>query len=124
MRRRRSNTVRRAIWQRFNKTCQMCFQPTDERGFDLDHHIPLEIGGDDSDDNLRPLCRPCHRLKTKGDATDIAKAKRREDDHSGVSRPAGLLRTRGFDPRPPQRRASSPLSKSLPPRRLSGEVVR
>jgi 5-methylcytosine-specific restriction protein A len=124
MRRRRSNTVRRAIWLRFNKTCQMCFRPTDERGFDLDHHIPLEIGGDDSDDNLRPLCRPCHRMKTKGDVTDIAKAKRREDDHTGVSQPAGTLQSRGFDRRPPQCSATRELIKKRPPRRLSGEVVR
>ncbi len=117
MRRKRSDTARRAIWLRFNKTCQMCFQPTDERGFDLDHHIPLEIGGDDSDDNLRPLCRPCHRLKTKGDVTDIAKAKRRSDRHSGVHAPAGNLQSRGFDPRPPQRRASAPLAKQMPPRK-------
>lgn len=119
MRRKRSDTARRAIWERFNRTCQMCFQPTDERGYDLDHHIPLEIGGDDSDDNLRPLCRPCHRLKTKGDATDIAKARRRQDRHTGTHTPAGSLQSRGFDPRPPQRRASAPLAKPLPARRIT-----
>lgn len=89
MRRPRSTTARLAIWQKYNKTCQMCFQPTDERGYDLDHHIPLEIGGDDTDDNLRPLCRPCHRLKTKGDHTDIARAKRREASRVGARAKTG-----------------------------------
>lgn len=88
IRRHISTTERTRIWERFNKTCQMCFQPTDERGFDLDHHIPLEIGGDDTEANLRPLCRPCHRLKTKGDATDIAKAKRRRANHTGARAPS------------------------------------
>jgi 5-methylcytosine-specific restriction endonuclease McrA len=116
IRRKRSTTVRNAIWQRFNKTCQMCFQLTDERGFELDHHIPLEIGGDDSDDNLRPLCRPCHRLKTKGDRTDIAKAHRREANHTGA-RARQPWPKRPKQPAEPQRRASTPLAKSLPPRR-------
>lgn len=118
MRRKRSDKARRAIWERFNKTCQMCFRPTDEKGYDLDHRIPLEIGGDDSDDNLHPLCRPCHKLKTKGDATDIAKARRRQDRHTGTHQPSGQLLSRGFDKRPAQRNASRSLDKQLPPRRL------
>lgn len=120
MRRHRSDKARRIIWERFGKTCQMCFRPTDERGFDLDHHIPLEIGGDDTDDNLRPLCRPCHRLKTKGDATDIAKARRRENDHYGVTARKPWPK-RPKRPSPPQRTASRPSSKALPPRRIGGE---
>ena len=116
-RRIRSTAARRAIWLRFNKTCQMCFTPTDERGFDLDHHIPLEIGGDDSDDNLRPLCRPCHRLKTQGDAADIAKAKRREAKHDGSFARRRQIQSAGFPSSPPQARATRPLAKHLPPRR-------
>lgn len=116
MRRPRSTTARLAIWRKWNCTCQMCFRPTDERGFDLDHHIPLEIGGDDTDDNLRPLCRPCHRLKTKGDASNIAKAKRREADAVGATARKPWPK-RPKTPAPPQARATSPLSKPLPPRR-------
>lgn len=116
-RRARSTSARRAIWERFNRTCQMCRQPTDERGFDLDHHIPLEIGGDDTDDNLRPLCRPCHRLKTKGDASVIAKAKRRENDHHGATARQPWPK-RPKRPTEPQRKASAPLNKQLPPRRI------
>lgn len=88
IRRHISTTERERIWERFKRTCQMCFQPTDGRGFDLDHHIPLEIGGDDTEANLRPLCRPCHRLKTAGDMTDIARAKRRRARHIGAKAPS------------------------------------
>ena len=88
IRRHISTTERTRIWERFNKTCQMCFQPTGIRDVDFDHHIPLVIGGDDTEENLRPLCRPCHRLKTKGDVKDIARAKRREAKHRGLKAPS------------------------------------
>lgn len=87
IRRHISTTERTRIWERFNRTCQMCFQPTGVKGFDLDHNIPLEIGGDDTEDNLRPLCRPCHKLKTKGDISDIRRAQRREAGHNGAKAP-------------------------------------
>ncbi len=116
MRRPRSTTARLAIWRKHGMTCQMCRMPTDERGFDLDHHIPLEIGGDDSDDNLRPLCRPCHRIKTGADRKDIAKAKRRDADHTGATARKPWPK-RPKTPAPRQARATSPLIKQLPARR-------
>jgi 5-methylcytosine-specific restriction endonuclease McrA len=83
-----STTVRERVLERFGGICQMCKRSTDERGFDLDHHIPLAIGGEDVEDNLRPLCVPCHRLKTRGDVGDIAKAKRRHAAHIGARAPS------------------------------------
>jgi 5-methylcytosine-specific restriction protein A len=114
MRRPRSTRARRAIWERFNRTCQMCFQPTDERGYDLDHHIPLEIGGDDTDNNLRPLCRPCHRLKTGIDRTDIAKAHRREANHDGSRSRKPWPKAAGFTRPEPQRSATRKVEKIVP----------
>jgi 5-methylcytosine-specific restriction protein A len=51
-----------------NPLCVRC----EERGItrlaeELDHHIPLSRGGSDTDDNLVPLCRRCHELKTAQD---------------------------------------------------------
>lgn len=31
---------------------------------DIDHWVPLFLGGSEDDENLRPLCQPCHRKKT------------------------------------------------------------
>ena len=31
---------------------------------DVDHVVSRAAGGDDSDANLRPLCKPCHSRKT------------------------------------------------------------
>lgn len=30
----------------------------------VDHVVPLALGGQDRDDNCRPLCRECHRAVT------------------------------------------------------------
>lgn len=105
-RRRWSTTVRRRVWERFGKTCQMCQQPTDERGFDLDHHIPLAIGGEDVEENLRPLCRPCHRIKTaKTDQPRITKTRHMQDRHTGAAAPKRTIQSRGF---PKKERPSGP----------------
>lgn len=43
---------------------------------ELDHVVPLAMGGRDEPFNIEPLCPPCHREKTKEDARIIAKDKR------------------------------------------------
>ncbi|MFJ1795555.1 HNH endonuclease [Kitasatospora griseola] len=34
---------------------------------DVDHRTPLALGGEDTDDNVWPLCRECRRGKTAED---------------------------------------------------------
>lgn len=64
--------------------CASCGMKCD-RGWDLDHEIPLAMGGADEPSNWVVLCRPCHRAKTRGaDVPAIAKAKRREAYYLGV----------------------------------------
>lgn len=88
MRRAWSTTVRMRVLDRFERKCQLCFQPIDVKGFDLDHRVPLAIGGEDVESNLEPLHIACHRLKTKGDVGDIARAKRLEAKHLGGKAPS------------------------------------
>lgn len=52
--------------------------------WDADHVIPLEMGGEDGGENLKPAHVKCHRAKTRKDAGDIAKAKRREANNIGA----------------------------------------
>ncbi|MFI1177320.1 HNH endonuclease [Streptomyces melanogenes] len=33
----------------------------------VNHVLPLALGGTDTDGNVQPFCRPCHRLKTRED---------------------------------------------------------
>lgn len=74
-----------AIFQRWDGLCCICWGKISVgEGWDLDHTIPLAQGGEDEASNLRPVHRKCHAIKTKKDAADTAKAKRREAVHLGA----------------------------------------
>jgi 5-methylcytosine-specific restriction endonuclease McrA len=45
-------------------------------GLEIDHIIPLALGGADDDCQMVPLCREHHKEKTRRDIWQIAKAKR------------------------------------------------
>jgi hypothetical protein len=53
-------------------------------GLEWDHIIPLELGGLDEIENLQPLCRRSHKVKTLVDVGMIAKAKRVAAKHLGI----------------------------------------
>ena len=97
-RRRIGRTERVAIFQCNNGVCHLCgglIQPGQE--WDVSHDIPLELGGEDGGDNLKPAHRKCHRDHTaKVDAPTIAKVKRIEARHIGATKPQGRLKSAGF----------------------------
>ena len=88
--------------------------------FQYDHRIPDWMGGEPILSNCQVLCDPCHKEKTRQDAADRAKAQRREDKHRGIwTAPRRQIQSAPFPKAPPQRRASTKLSKpSLPPRQI------
>lgn len=43
--------------------CHAC--QTTDGPFQIDHWVPLFLGGSEDEENLRPLCEPCHMAKTK-----------------------------------------------------------
>ncbi len=51
--------ARRAM-HRAAATCALCKQPAD----DIDHIVPVSLGGTGDHDNLRALCHACHNLET------------------------------------------------------------
>ena len=57
--------IRKRIAVRDMCVCQRCHQPTSE--FEIDHRIPLFMGGSDSDENRQLLCIACHKLKSLED---------------------------------------------------------
>jgi 5-methylcytosine-specific restriction endonuclease McrA len=72
--RRRDHTVsgweqqRRAqrVMRRHDGICHVCGRPGSDQ---VDHVIPLEHGGPDTEDNLRPIhTKPCHDEKTRREA--------------------------------------------------------
>lgn len=95
----------------FGGKCAMCKCTIDATsGLEWDHVIPIKIGGEDTLENLQPLCVRDHRLKTKGDVATIAKSKRARQNNIGIK---DLTRRR--IPSPPKE--PKPPGKALPPRR-------
>ena len=70
--------------------CAACSQKIDAgKAWDIDHILPLALGGTKEPDNLQILCRPCHRAKTThSDIPRIAKTKRLKARHLGASAPS------------------------------------
>ncbi len=63
--------ARQVVSRRDKYTCQVCGHHDRHGSFDVDHIKPLfEANGDHSywqAPNLRLLCKPCHKVKTKED---------------------------------------------------------
>lgn len=88
--------------------------------FQVDHVVPDAIGGPSILSNAQVLCTDCHDRKTQGDRKRIDKAKRQADAHLGI-KDTHTREIAGGQPLPPGRpaqRATAPLTKQLPPRRL------
>lgn len=45
--------------------CESCPAPATE----VDHTVPLHLGGEDTASNLQALCHDCHRAKTTAEAS-------------------------------------------------------
>lgn len=69
--------------------CHICGEviDLDTQAMDVEHVIPLAMGGADEWRNVRPAHRDCHAAKTKTDVTQIAKAKRVNRKHTNNFRP-------------------------------------
>lgn len=59
---RRAMTIRGRIMQRDGFVCQGCGRLTLDG--QVDHRIPLHLGGSESDGNLQWLCVECHDVKS------------------------------------------------------------
>jgi 5-methylcytosine-specific restriction protein A len=117
MRREFPAKVRVAAFQRANGQCESCTARLVPGKFAYDHDLPDWLGGEPVLSNCRVLCDACHGAKTAGeDVPRIAKAKRQRAKHAGI-RPPSQIQSRGFPKPARQARATTPLSKPLPPRR-------
>lgn len=57
--------IRKRIMLRDNYTCQKCGQVTAHG--EVDHVVPLYLGGAESDENRKYLCRDCHKKKSSNE---------------------------------------------------------
>jgi 5-methylcytosine-specific restriction endonuclease McrA len=68
--------------QGFCHLCQLVIQIGEK--WEVEHIIPLAMGGADEGANLAPAHKHCHAPKTVKDARDIAKVKRIAAKHVGA----------------------------------------
>lgn len=59
-----SEFEKQSIASNYDYKCEACRINLVERDFDIDHKIPIANGGKNSIDNLQPLCRNCHKIKS------------------------------------------------------------
>ena len=85
MRRSISTRERVALFQAADGICHICSgKITVGEAWEVEHIIPLALGGDDHGANLQPAHVKCHRTKSAQDATNTARAKRREAKQLGA----------------------------------------
>jgi 5-methylcytosine-specific restriction protein A len=85
--RRSISTARRvAIFVAAKGICHLCGGGIQGKGWEVEHVIPLAMGGADDETNMRPAHKACHAPKTAEDVADIARAKRREARHIGIKK--------------------------------------
>ena len=107
-----STSFRLSFFLKRKGTCAACTQKIEAgKSWDIDHILPLAMGGTNAPENLQILCRSCHRSKTtQSDIPRIAKTKRLKARHLGAHAPS---------------RRPIPGSRQSPwKRKMDGSVVR
>jgi len=62
-----SEFEKQSIASSFDYKCANCHTDLVDREFDIDHKTPISKGGKNSVENLQPLCKSCHKIKTAKD---------------------------------------------------------
>lgn len=81
--------TRQRILNRDGHQCVAIMRDTGQRcptttGLEIDHRIPVYLGGTDDDTNLRALCHWHHTQKTQQESTAAKTAKRTTPKHPGL----------------------------------------
>lgn len=104
--------VQDRVSQKSNDCCVTCTRPvTGKLRAEIDHVIPLIIGGQHRETNLQLLCHECHAGKTKLDVKLKAKVARVRQRHLGIRKTRQKIQSRGFEKAAPQRTASRPIER-------------
>lgn len=89
---------RQAVWDDWRGLCACCGEPLGDEPWDIDHTIPIALGGLHELSNWQPLIRSHHRAKTKADVKAIAKVRRIRKTDAGENKSRNIV-SRGFDKR-------------------------
>lgn len=66
----RRQIAKRQNWLCAGQQCQEAQTKQELQEYDIDHIIPLHLGGTEEPDNLQALCPGCHRRKTDQERAD------------------------------------------------------
>jgi len=92
MRRTLSRSMRLKLFEDAAGRCYLCgFKIQAGQLWEVEHRIPLALGGADDEANMAPAHKSCHAPKTAEDFGRIAKAKRQKAKHFGMSRSANPM---------------------------------
>ena len=84
---------RLAMFRDKDGRCHVCGEIIEfGTGWELEHIIPLAMGGADDETNWAPAHVKCHKIKTSLDLEDLGRAKRREAKHLGAKRSRNPIR--------------------------------
>lgn len=101
--------VKDRIVKQFGGACQECRTPFSERVKpEFDHIVSLINGGANAEDNLQPLCRPCHGAKTKVDVATKSTDYQKRAKSLGYFAPKQAIKSHGFQQARPQNSARRP----------------
>lgn len=82
VRKTRSRKFRAELFNERQGICHLCQgKILVTESWDIEHIIPLSLGGEDAGDNLALAHKQCHRQKTRQDMGRLAKAKRQGAFH-------------------------------------------
>jgi len=87
---------RQAVWDDWQGLCACCSEPIGDEPWDIDHTIPIALGGRHELGNWQPLIRSHHRDKSKADVKAIAKVNRLLKQGT-VENKSRKIVSRGFD---------------------------
>ncbi len=83
--------VRLRVWERSTGYCRCGYFLTADKPWHADHCIPLILGGENRESNLRIICWACHKEKTKTEVATKSKDYRIRAKHAGIKRKKSLL---------------------------------
>jgi 5-methylcytosine-specific restriction protein A len=80
--------VRALAFKRCGGVCEDCTAKLFPGNVEYDHRMPDALDGEPTLENCTVLCRACHKVKSAEDASNLARALRREANHIGARAPS------------------------------------
>jgi 5-methylcytosine-specific restriction protein A len=76
-----------ALFEKADGRCHICgIMINAGDPWEVEHRVPIALGGADDETNMSPAHLHCHMQKTKVDAHRLAKAKRIKARHIGIKK--------------------------------------